>query len=242
VTKIRNTLSQAFAFAVKRDDLSRNVVEASTVPPAARRSVPRRSLSPDEARRLLGHLRTEPLGLLFALSLRIGLRPGEAAGLYWSDVDGNVVNVTRAVRRTGGRAVIADDLKTSSSKRTIEIPTELVEWFADHRRQQLAERLAAPRWADERLVFTGRTGDVLSPSTTRIALEDACQRAKVPKVTPNELRHSCASLLSDIGVPNEEIADLLGHTSTRMVDMHYRHRLRPIVDVAARADWTAAGP
>lgn len=240
VSKVRNTMSQAFAFAVKRDDLARNVVESSTIPPTARRGTPRRSLSPTDAQTLLEALRNEPLGLLFALGLRLGLRPGEAAGLYWSDVVDNVVNVTRAVRRAGGRAEVVDDLKTAGSKRTIEMPADFVDWFADHRRRELERRLASGDWVDERLVFTGRTGDVLSPSTTRILLTDICQRAEIQPIRPNELRHSCASLLSDLGVPNEAIADLLGHTSTRMVDQTYRHRLRPVVDVAARTDWTAA--
>ncbi|MFT4616859.1 MAG: integrase, partial [Halioglobus sp.] len=64
-----------------------------------------------------------------------------------------------------------------------------------------------------------------------------CAAAGVDPIRPNELRHSCASLLSDEGVPNELIADLLGHTTTRMVDQTYRHRLRPVVSVAANATW-----
>lgn len=55
---------------------------------------------------------------------------------------------------------------------------------------------------------------------------------------PSELRHSCASLLADMGVANEQIADLLGHTTTRMVERVYRHRLRPVADVATKAGWT----
>src|SRR5688572_18317476 len=34
-------------------------------------------------------------------------------------------------------------------------------------------------------------------------------------------------------------ADLRGHTTTRLVDLTYRHRLRSVVDVAARGDWAA---
>ena len=30
-----------------------------------------------------------------------------------------------------------------------------------------------------------------------------------------------------------EVADLLGHTTTRMLDRHYRHRVSEIVDTAA---------
>ena len=58
----------------------------------------------------------------------------------------------------------------------------------------------------------------------------------VPVILPNDLRYSCASLLSDEGMPNEMIADLLGQTSTRMVEATYTHRLRrPVVDIAARS-------
>ena len=48
--------------------------------------------------------------------------------------------------------------------------------------------------------------------------------------TPNELRHSAASLLSASGVPLEVIADVLGHASTRMLEQHYRHQVRPSID------------
>ena len=42
-------------------------------------------------------------------------------------------------------------------------------------------------------------------------------------------RHKAASLLSASGMPLEEIADLLGHNSTRMLEAHYRHQVRPSV-------------
>jgi len=38
--------------------------------------------------------------------------------------------------------------------------------------------------------------------------------------------------LSEAGVRNELLADLLGHVDTRMVERHYRHRLSDTVDVA----------
>ena len=84
--KMRGTLSQALQFAVKRGDLSRNVAKDATIPPSAPRTGERTSLSPAEARTLLRALHGERNGLMFALSLRLGLRPGEAAGLFWADV------------------------------------------------------------------------------------------------------------------------------------------------------------
>ena len=48
--------------------------------------------------------------------------------------------------------------------------------------------------------------------------------------TPYEMRHTAVSLLSDAGVPPEQIADLLGHVDTRMVLLTYRHAVVPVVD------------
>ncbi len=248
LTKTRGTLQRAIAFAERRGKVNRNVALAATITPDAARSEPRRALAPDDARRLLaalrepyvgknGKVKTDRNGLLFAMSLRLGLRPGEAAALYWRDVDGGVVNVSRGLRIIKNHPVIVDEVKTSGSRRTIELPADMADWLADHRKAQLAERLAATSWADDKLVFATTVGTVVEPRNARRQLAQICERAEVPVVRPNELRHSCASLLSDAGVPLELIADLLGHASTDMLDRTYRHRLRPVVDVAARATW-----
>jgi len=236
--KVRGTLSQSLRYAVKREDISRNVALDATIPPSAPRTGERTALSPSDARKLLEALRHERNGAMFALSLRLGLRPGEAAGLYWEDIGDDAVNVTRAVRLTKGRAEVVDDLKTEKAKRTIALTSDLVEWLRDHRIDQIAERMAASSWVDERLVFTSPTGHVTDPANNRRQLKAICKSADVPTVKPNELRHSCASLLADMGVMNEQIADLLGHTTTEMVDQTYRHRLRRVVSIAAEADWT----
>lgn len=244
LTKLLTKLSQMLDFAMRRKYVGTNVARLARITPSAAPARERRSLTSDQARALLDALRTERNGAMWALSLYCGLRPGEAAGLWWADIDLEgappTVNVTRAVRMVRGKATIADDLKTTASKRTVAMPAALAAWLGDHRRAQLAERLAAPAWTDERLVFPSPTGSIYDPSNARDDLTAVCQRAGVPRMLPVELRHSCASLLADEGVSNESIADLLGHTTTRMVDGVYRHRLRPVVDVATRATWAEA--
>jgi len=47
------------------------------------------------------------------------------------------------------------------------------------------------------------------------------------------MRHTAVSLLSEAGVPLEQIADLLGHRDTRMVLLTYRHTVVPVVDGAS---------
>jgi hypothetical protein len=52
--------------------------------------------------------------------------------------------------------------------------------------------------------------------------------------SPRELRHTFVSLMSDTGVPVEEIARLAGHTSTRTTEIVYRHQLR-VMEKGAQA-------
>jgi len=81
------------------------------------------------------------------------------------------------------------------------------------------------------LVFPARRGGLRHPSTDLSRLASLSRRAGIdPPVTPYELRHTAASLLSDAGVPIEVLADLLGHTSTQMLESVYRHRVRKVVD------------
>ena len=67
------------------------------------------------------------------------------------------------------------------------------------------------------------------------------ERAGLGRWHPHELRHSAASLLSAAGVPLEEVADVLGHASTRVTSATYRHRTTPTIAAAARPMQTLFG-
>jgi integrase len=51
--------------------------------------------------------------------------------------------------------------------------------------------------------------------------------------TPRELRTSFVSLMSHSGMPVEEIARLVGHTSSRTTEVVYRRELRPVIVTGA---------
>lgn len=233
LSKLRSTFVQILDFAVRRGLVASNPATYATVPAGAAKPTASRSLTPDEARTLYDALEEEPLGHMFRLGLLIGLRPGELAGLHWADVDFNqgTLTVGHAVQMKRGRGVQVDQLKTTSSYRTIGLPTAaLVEL-----RQQL-QRVAGgdelPPGLRVTLVFPSEAGTVLDPANVRRDLTRICASTKVPRITPNELRHTCATLLNDDGVPLELIADMLGHTTTAMLQRHYRHRVRPSADAA----------
>jgi hypothetical protein len=52
---------------------------------------------------------------------------------------------------------------------------------------------------------------------------------------PHELRHSAVSLLSAAGLRLEDIADIVGHSSTRMTAEVYRHHVMPTITAGQEA-------
>jgi integrase len=100
-----------------------------------------------------------------------------------------------------------------------------------HKVRQKTERLAAPAWEDHGLVFCNEIGRPLDPSNLRREVNGLCTAAGINRITPNELRHSAASLLVADGTPLEEVADLLGHKDVRMLAQVYRHRVKRVVDL-----------
>jgi hypothetical protein len=52
--------------------------------------------------------------------------------------------------------------------------------------------------------------------------------------TPRELRHSFVSVLSDAGIPLEEISRLVGHSGTTVAELVYRHQLKLVLQTGDR--------
>ena len=129
--------------------------------------------------------------------------------------------------KNGRVSVLVDELKTTASRRTIALSPEAVELLArqrshvakmrnDAQTKPVMKRAdATPTWTDHNVCFPTPTGAPWNPSNARRELaktitaanEAARQAAEVagttadefPAVTPNELRHTAASILSDRG-------------------------------------------
>jgi len=86
------------------------------------------------------------------------------------------------------------------------------------------------------LVFTSLVGTQMDAANVRRYFRRALAQVEGVEPgewTPRELRHSFVSLLSDAGVPIEEIARLVGHSGTTVTELVYRHQLRPVIQTGA---------
>ena len=100
----------------------------------------------------------------------------------------------------------------------------------------VATDISAPVWEDHGFVFTNAIGRPIDSSNLRRIVSGHAESAGVGHLSPNELRHSAASLLVASGTPLQDVSDMLGHRDIRMLAQTYRHKLRPIVDVTAGQD------
>ena len=237
--ELRSILSRAVNRAMARDLVRRNVVDLTETPQgrAGRRS---KSLTAEQVDAVLFSTTPDRLHHYIVVSLLTGARTEELRALRWDHVhlDGQPgarppipphIEVWRSVREGG-------DTKTRQSRRTLALPARCVEALRKQRAQQTADRLAADAWQDTGLVFTTALGTAMDAANVRRDLRRAL--ALVPGIdpgdwTPRELRHSFVSVLSDAGLPVDEIAQLVGHRGTTVTELVYRHQLRPVIQTGA---------
>jgi integrase len=94
-------------------------------------------LDPYEARQLLHAVQGHRLEAFFTVALAIVLRPGEALGLQWQDVDleEGTLSVHRAWQRINGRLQV-EEVKSATSRRHITLPQVALEVLKGHRLRQ----------------------------------------------------------------------------------------------------------
>lgn len=176
------------------------------------------------------------------VALLTGARTEEMRALTWDhvflkgDPDASPpvpphIAVWRSVRSTG-------DTKTKKSRRrTIALPARCVDALWQQIEEQGWDQLATgDQWTEKGLVFSSATGTELDLTNVRRVFRLAISGAEgvdAREWTPRELRHSFVSLLSDKGVPLEEISRLVGHSGTAVTEAVYRKQIRPVIQTGA---------
>lgn len=180
-----------------------------------------------------------PLYAYIVLSLLIGARTEELRALRWRHVDlagrpdgvrpvPPSIEVWRSVRAGG-------DTKTKKSRRTLAMPQRCVDALI-----ALSERRDCGHAEQNHcdcLVFASQAGTPLDAHNVRRSFRKVVGAAGLTakEWTPREMRHSFVSLLSDDGMPIEQIARLVGHTSTSVTESVYRQQIRPVMIEGAEA-------
>ncbi len=230
--RVRAVFAMALTDAERRGLVIRNVAALTRTPAGPKAA--RRSLTEKQAQALLRAAKDDNLEAAWLILLLLGLRPGEVLGLSWDDIDfkRGTVRVCQALKREPAGLRLGEP-KTPKSRRTLNAPRAVLVALRAHKRRQATRRLKIGRaWQEQGLVFTSDIGTLIDPSNFRRSLSTLTEKAGLGTWHPTELRHSAVSLLSAAGVPLEQVADVMGHTTTRMTAEVYRHPVTPTIDAA----------
>lgn len=230
-------LSRSLRVAVQRKRLRANPAgpDSMDAPPRVEdeiEPIPRADVA-----QILAACEGHPYAARWSVALALGLRPGEALGLRWEDVDleAGTLTVAQQLQRQTGKGLVVGKPKSKSGARTMYLPPSLLAAMKAHRKAQNEARLrAGDHWTDSGLVFTLDDGRAVDPRLDRRRWCDLLATAGVQHRRLYDARHSAATILLAQGVEIRTAMALLGHSQVS-VTMRYQHAVDDIKAAAAQA-------
>jgi integrase len=261
------TIRTALNEAVRRGHLARNPATLAKAPRLVEKEI--EPYTVEEIRLLLKTALETRNGARWAVALALGLRQGEALGLKWADVDLDIGSL--AIRRgrlrprwrhgcdgTCGRKyggycpqrqparAETSETKSRAGRRVVGLPSEVVALLKTHREAQERERHNAGQlWNDGGWLFATPTGGPLNPRTDWDDWKKLLVKAGVRDGRLHDARHTAATVLLLLGVPERAVMGIMGWSHTAMA-ARYQHVTgaiqRDIADRVGGLIWQVEDP
>ena len=232
---IYRTLSAALNAAVKEGHIERNPCVGITAP--KRSEFEARTLTTEQAQRLVAVSRDTRMGPLVIVALSTGMRAGELLALTWEDIDlaAGTVRVNKSVKWLPHGAHQVGSPKTRSGRRTVRIDGPAVQALKAQRQRVSRMRLQAAKWTDLDLVFPSVRGFYWVPQGRFVRdFRLLLSKAGCPQIRFHDLRHTAGLFLTrSVGVV--VASRMLGHSSPAVTVSLYGHAQAEDFSAAARA-------
>ena len=171
---------------------------------------------PDEdasnIRKRIPLLKNEQQRLYMGLLVFTGMRREEIAGIGWEHLhlDDGYGEIRRTVVYPDGKqTVVREKTKTKKSTREFIIPDPLID-------------ILKPLKKDSGYIIHGRSDDSpASFSTLRRIYRAAFKELGIDGYDNHDWRATFGTQLKDVGLSSAQVADLMGHADTRMVETTY---------------------
>lgn len=131
-----------------------------------------------------------------------GMRRSEICALTYRDVEGDVVHINKALVPNEKREYVIKQTKTVESTRDIIIPEEI------------ARRIVSEKWE-----YRG------SPNSITSFMGKTQNKLGIPAFSIHKLRHYFASKMSAMHIPDENIMQMGGWKTDRIMKSVYRHAM-----------------
>lgn len=225
--RVLTTISSALKYAVEQGAIKDNVAMGVMIRPDEEAFKPI-LLNREQLQRLIAVSKDYSNGIGFEIQSKAGLRSAEVRGLKFSDIDfkKGTLQVQRQViairARNKAEYIVTSKLKTTSSRRTIPVPTELLTSIQAHRASiEANKRIYGDQYRDNDFIVCDKYGCCLKPRPYYDAFKRILKRAKLPDMRNHDLRHVFATMCAEGGMPEKVLANILGHASTAMVQQYY---------------------
>lgn len=246
-TILRNSLQQA----VKWNKIYRNPADLVDLPSQNKREM--QALTPEQASKLMEVTVFSPWKAFYSLLLDSGMRPGEALGLKWNDIDfpNKRVTINRALTRVRKDSTPElyllkiilniknwklEEPKTKRSRRTIPLTGPVIKDLQEHQKEQKAHILQSKpgTYFDHNFVFAANNGEPMDEQHLyNRYFKPLLKQASLPDIRLYDLRHSCATLLLSAGENPKVVSERLGHASIVLTLDTYSHVLPDMQQGAA---------
>jgi integrase len=194
IHSVKASLSAAYSDAVRLGDLTRNPMKNVKVPDVQAKPtkpLPRNhweKVYMEATKDPYMHARIEVAGML-------GLRPGEALGLKWSDlnIQESTLRVARQVQRVKGKGLIVKAVK-QKKERTLVISETTIQILQTHKRYQALQKAA---WTEDLdLIFPNSLGKAQDEKADRNAFKRLLKSAGVPDYELYQLRKTAFTAMA----------------------------------------------
>ncbi|MDQ0378578.1 tyrosine-type recombinase/integrase [Amycolatopsis thermophila] len=119
-------------------------------------------------------------------------------------------------QRKGG-GLVEVDVKSRAGRRTFPLPDELFNLLMRHRERQARERdRAGSEWHEGDWIFTQPNGKPLDPRADYGDWKALLAEAGVREARLHDARHTAATVLLILGVPDRTVMDLMGWSTVSM--------------------------
>lgn len=159
-----------------------------------------------EAKKIFEGAKGTRYELPIAFAACLGLRASEIRGLKWSDIEGEYINIRRAIVE-GDNGPVEKGTKTYSSTRKLHLSPYL--------------RSLLDQQKKDSLYIVPLAGHAMYSGFSRI-----CERVNVPHFRFHDLRHLNASIMLAEGIPDKYSMERMGHSTNNMLKTTYQHTLK----------------
>ena len=162
---------------------------------------------------------------LVKITALYGLRRRELLGLQWDSID--FERKTMTIRHTVSKVtevVAKDKTKNASSRRSFPLTPEAEAIFRRAQELEAQNRTIFGReYQENAYVFKWASGKPYGPDYISHHFAKVLKKHGLPHIRFHELRHSCASMLLDMGFTLKDVQEWLGHSDIKMTANIYAH-------------------